>query len=121
MVETSSIKIILWESQVEKLEKGQNYILRNLRLKESCREKYVNTPKTGEFKFEAAKELNNLAEADNLPLETICTISADIVGITSITKSHSCVGGTCKGKVVAEDDLLGICSSCEMKQKISCC
>ena len=42
----------------------------------------MNTPKTGEFKFEAAKELNNLAESDNLPLEPICTISADIVGIT---------------------------------------
>ena len=99
--ETSSIKIILWESEVEKLEKGETYIFRNLRLKESRGEKYVNTSKTGEFKFEAAKELNNLAEADNLPLETICTISADIVGITSITKSLSCVGGTCKGKVVA--------------------
>ena len=31
------------------------------------------------------------------------------------------MGGTCKGKVVAEDDLLGICSTCKMKQKISCC
>ena len=111
----------MWESEVEKLEKGKTYILRNLRLKESRGEKYVNTPKTGELKFEAAKELNNLAEADNLPLETICTLSADIVGITSITKSLSCVGGTCKGKVVAEDDLLGICSTCKMKQKISCC
>ncbi|CAB4003729.1 Hypothetical predicted protein [Paramuricea clavata] len=114
--ETSSINIILWESEVEKLEEGQTYILSNLRLKESHGEKYVNTPKTGEFKFEAGEELKDLAEADSLPLEIISTISADIVGIASITKSLSCMG--CKGKVVAEDDFLGVCSTCKMKQKI---
>ena len=27
----------------------------------------INAPKTGEFKFEAGKQLKNLAEADSLP------------------------------------------------------
>ncbi len=119
--ETSSIKIMLWEDDVEKLEKGQTYILRNLRLKESCGEKYVNTPKTGEFKFEDAIDLNSLAEADDLPLETVSTISADIIGISSLTKSLLCVG--CKGKVDAKGNVFGVCSAstCKMKQKISSC
>ena len=46
---TSSIKVILWENHVDELEEGRTYILRNLRLKESRGDKYVNTPKTGEF------------------------------------------------------------------------
>ena len=117
--ETSSIKIILWENEVEKLEKGETYILRNLCLKECHGEKYVNTPKTGKFKFEAGKELNNLAEADNLPLKTTCTISADIV-VSPASQNPSHVWEV-HGKVVAEDDFLGICSTCKVKQKISCC
>ena len=117
--ETSLIKVILWESHVDELEKGQTYILRNLRLKESRGEKYMNTPKTGEFTYENATELERLADTDDIELEAVYTISATIIGISSVTKSLSCIA--CKGKVEVQDEKFAVCNTCKMKQKTSAC
>ena len=117
--QTSSIKVILWESFVDKLEKGETYILHNLRLKESHGEKYVNTPKTGEFTYEVADKLEHLADTDDTELESVCTVTATIIGITSVTKSVFCVA--CKGKVEHKDVNFAVCNICKMKQKMSAC
>ena len=118
--ETSSIKVVLWESHVDQLQQGDTYILSNLRLKECRGEKYVNTPKTGEFAFKAVEKLANLADHDHIELETIHTKTATIVGINSVTKSLSCVG--CKGKAEVDvNSKFAVCSTCKMQQKTSAC
>ena len=74
--ETNSIKVILWENHVDKLEEGRTYNLRNLQLKESHGDKYVNTPKTGEFTCEAAAELDHLADNHHIDLQTVHSVSS---------------------------------------------
>ena len=93
----SSIKLVLWESHVDGLEKGETYILRNLWLKESRGEKYVNTPKTWEYSYKLAPPLEQLAESEHVELEKIKETIGTVIGINKVAKSLSCV--TCEGKV----------------------
>jgi hypothetical protein len=116
---TSSIKLVLWETHVDCLEEGKTYNLNNLRLKENRGEKYVNTPKTGEFTFKVAEDLGQLAATDDIELETVRTITATIIGVSSVTKSMGCVA--CKGKVEEKDVMIAVCNSCKMRQKTSAC
>ena len=46
---TSSMKVVLWEDNVDQLHQNKTYLLKNLKVKVSNRERYLNTPKDDEF------------------------------------------------------------------------
>ena len=46
---TGYIKVVLWENNVNTLEVNTAYNLKNLRVKSSNNEKYLNTPKGEDF------------------------------------------------------------------------
>ena len=93
--------------------------MNNLRLKDSRGDRYVNTPKTGEFTFKIAEDLQQVAATDDIEFKTIRTITATIVGVSNVTKSMGCV--VCKGKVEVKDGMIAVCSICKVKQKTMAC
>ena len=46
---TSSIKVVLWEDNVNQLQKNKTYLLKNLEVKLTNKEKYLNNLKDDEF------------------------------------------------------------------------
>ncbi len=121
---TSSTKLILWEQHVDSLELNKTYLLKNLRLKATKTDRYLNTAKTEKFTFsETQPSEYPLVEVDqSLSVVTSTTWTAKILGIQQITKQASCV--SC-GKSVNQlsNGILGECSSksCGMNQVLSSC
>ena len=62
---TTSTKLILWEDYVNSLEVNKTYLLKNLRVKITKNERYLNTAKTEKFTFmEATPFADPLVEID---------------------------------------------------------
>ncbi len=119
---TTSTKLILWEDYVNSLEVNKTYLLKNLRVKITKNERYLNTAKTEKFTFmEATPFADPLVEIDeDLSVITTTTWNVRILGIQQISKQHSC--SSC-GKTVNEspNGILGECTStlCKMNQLFS--
>lgn len=62
---TSSIKLILWEQEVESIEEGKTCLLKNIRMKESQGERYVNTAKDEKFEFEETETFDKVVEVED--------------------------------------------------------
>ena len=48
---TTSVKLFLWENNVDMLELNKTYILQNIKIKRSKNEMYLNTTKADKFTF----------------------------------------------------------------------
>ena len=122
---TSSMKVVLWEDNVDQLQQNKTYLLKNLKVKVSNRERYLNTPKDDEFTAsEEAPFKKPLVQFQKGLFEIeSSTISGTIIGIHETKTNLSCV--SCK-KIVCrcpDDDDLGECQSqtCKLKQMLSLC
>lgn len=120
---TSSIKVILWETNVEKLEKNKTYLLKNLKVKVSNKERYLNTPKGKEFTAtETTAFKKPLVQVQQCLFDMVSsTISGKIIGIQQTNNTRSCI--SCKKPVLpcADDDDLGECQSCKLVQILTAC
>lgn len=120
---TSSIKVILWETNVEKLEKNKTYLLKNLKVKVSNKERYLNTPKGEEFiATETTPFKKPLVQVQQGLFDMVSsTISGKIIGIQQTTNTRSCI--SCKKQVLPcpDDDDLGECQSCKLVQMLTAC
>ena len=88
---TGSIKAILWQSRVDTLKENTTYILKNLKIKTSRGEKYLNTPKDEEFQATETTPFNQpLVQVDGLQFELASsTISAKVIGVHQVTNTIS--------------------------------
>ena len=122
---TSSMKVVLWEDNVEQLHKNKTYILKNLKVKVSNRERYLNTPKGDEFTAtEAAAFKKPLVQVQEGLFDIASsTISGKIIGIHQTNNTLSCV--SCKKTVspCPDHDNLGECQSptCKLMQMVTSC
>ena len=118
---TSSIKAILWECSVDALKANKTYILKNLKLKTSRCQRYLNTAKDEEFLATETTPFDQpLVEIDNVDL-TSTTMSAKVIGLQELTSTMSCIA--CKKTVTpcTDDDLLGECETCNLIQILDAC
>ena len=119
---TSSTKVVLWEDYVGSLELNKTYLLRNLRVKVTKTDRYLNTTKTEKFTYtETGPFTHPLVDvAEELSVITSMTWTGRILGIQQVVKTRSC--RSC-GKTVNEqaNGVLGECSSCKMSQVLSLC
>ncbi|CAB3984223.1 Hypothetical predicted protein, partial [Paramuricea clavata] len=80
---TSYIRLVLWEQYVDTLKAGTTYMFKNLRLKVTNRDRYLNTAKTETFLFDETTPFEQaLVEVDKGHLVmTTSDVSGKIVGI----------------------------------------
>ena len=80
---TGYIKVVLWENNVNTLEVNTSYNLKNLRVKSSNNEKYLNTPKGEDFVSTETTPFDHpcVNVEEDLNKMVTATISARIMGI----------------------------------------
>ncbi|CAB4011402.1 Hypothetical predicted protein [Paramuricea clavata] len=119
---TSSIKLTLWGNNVDTLALNDTYILKNLQVKSFNDTKFLNTAKGEECVHEESTPFEQACVSiDNITDFAEKTIFAKVLGIHQVTRSLSCV--SCNKKVVPnpDDDSLGACESCYLKQLTETC
>ncbi|XP_015779239.1 PREDICTED: uncharacterized protein LOC107357102 [Acropora digitifera] len=120
---TSSIKVILWESYAETLTLNSTYLLKNLKVKISRNERYLNTAKDVPFQFTETSPFTQQLVDVNAELASMVasTINGKIIGFLQINNSIGCI--SCKKKVIPNPDNqdLGKCEDCNLMQIVSSC
>ena len=96
--------------------------MRNLRVKVTKTDRYLNTAKTEKFTYTETEPFTHplVDVAEELSVITSMTWTGQILGIQQVVKTLSC--RSC-GKTVNEqaNGVLGECSSCKMSQVLSSC
>lgn len=120
---TSSIKVILWESYTETLMLNSTYVFKNLKVKISKNERYLNTAKDVPFQFTETSPFTQPLVDVNAELASMVasTINGKIIGFLQINNSIGCI--SCKKKVIPNSDNkdLGKCEDCNLIQIVSSC
>ena len=93
-----------------------------MRLKVGRTERYLNTPKSGEFKAHPSTPFQNaLAEFEDLPATTVST-QCKLLGILECNRKVACI--SCFKKVIPgeeSENILGECDTCKLSQVIQQC
>ena len=101
---TSSIKVILWESYVDTLTLNSTYLFKNLKVKISRNERYLNTAKYVPFQITETSPFNLPLIDVNAELASMVasTINGKKIGFLQINNSIGCI--SCKKKVIPNPD-----------------
>ena len=122
---TDSIKLDLWEENIDKAQEGKTYLFRNLRVKKNSysSEIYLNTAKSDHFIIKETVPFESpLAIAVDLEQLRHVKEKGEIVGIGNVTSYHACY--KCNKKVeMATSDNVAYCTnkSCNLTQKSKAC
>ena len=118
---TGSVKLILWEDNVETLELHKTYLLQNVRVKALKNEKYINTAKSEKFLFSVADEFEaNLAPVDNdITGLATSSVHGKIVGVLNASYTLACL--SCFKKVIPKSEKMSNCQTCKMMQYLKSC
>ena len=109
---TGCTKMVLWQEHVDTLQPKKMYEFKNLRLKCTKQERYLNTMKSEEF---TAIECVPPAE----PLVKVTPIR--ILGVRNAYKNLLCVSCNKKVRAKPNHDTLMVCQSCSLTQPLSTC
>ena len=114
---TGSTRLTLWQTDIDKLEVGTSYKLKNLILKSFDGSRYL-CPKS-DWSFETCGDVNAIKDIEDDKKEIV---GASITGL-SITVRVSCL--SCKSTLEKIDEAtagkLGKCTKCYIIQKIDKC
>ena len=120
---TSSAKLTLWENYVGCLNINQTFDFKNVRVKGYGMDRYLNTPMKETFLYTPCAAFEQaLATVDSYLMESAISrmIEGWIIGVQKSTRSLAC--NACqKNVVVNPDNILAVCSSCNLKQTQSSC
>ena len=106
--EIASVKLVLWGDCVDTLDVKVTYNFENLRLKVGRTERYLNTPKSGEFKAHPSTPFQNaLAEFEDLPATTVFT-QCKLLGVQQCNRKVACI--SCFKKVIPDEESENILS-----------
>ena len=111
---TAYEKIVLFENDIDTLEKGKTYKFENVMVNEFQKEKYRQIPRTGS-KLTEIENLEVVVVEDAVP-DTPTIPSAEVVGVLSMNTFISCIN--CKSKITKTSDTMGQCTKCSMKQSL---
>ena len=92
--EHGTIKIILWQDDISKVEDGGTYQFKNLRLKKNKvnGELYVNPAKHGSQITPSPSFTTNPAEPKDVPTEfVVSAVSGEVMGVSDIHLHYYCV------------------------------
>ena len=115
---TKCCKPQLFGDDVDRVEEGKTYILKNLRVKISKNVRFLNSTKAEKFACEEVLDLDGVVDLDDIDSLTKVSMTAKIVGVHKVRKIFHCV--TCNRKVEVSSRLAH-CESCSMDMMISAC
>ena len=119
---TAQCRVVLWETEVGKLELDKSYRLENVAVRVFNDVKHLSfTEGTVVALIEDITEIADppLAKDGQLFQEKNLVLEGEVVGVMSVEEYVCCVG--CQGKVIRETDVIGECGRCKMKVKMSRC
>jgi len=115
----TSVKLVLYNDDVNTLSLGKSYIIKNVRLHSYKDTMYLNTTTERAFEYE---EIDTMSDVRNTNVATEVKILCKIVGVTGIYLNHNCIN--CSKKITSElnkDDSSLICNHCQAIMKLSNC
>ena len=119
---TGSIKVILWELDVDQVEEGKTYFLRNLRLKKNklSGDLFVNPAKdNSKICPSDAFPSDSLKPPQSVPLElVISTITGEVIAVNKSSLNFCCF--RCHKTVeLLKDKIIAYCRNCSLKLKFA--
>ena len=111
-----SSKIVLWNNDIGRLEIGNSYVLKNVVVKSYQNDKSLHFPKQGAT-IEEINDIGTVAPDDTPTYDNVT--SSEVAGILSFDDYLMCI--ICKSKVQLKDDKSGICTNCNLIQKVNLC
>jgi hypothetical protein len=116
---TASFKVVLWGDHVDSLTLNQTYLFKNIRVKITKYERYLNTPRSDEF---TANEIEPFTDP-LVPLEqevnTTSIITGSIIGVHKTFKTLICQ--SCQKRSIDVSGNLAVCQACELSQVPASC
>lgn len=116
---TAWLKVVLWGKHVDSLQLHRTYLLKNLRIKVTKYERYLNTPRNDDFSASECEEFTTPLVPVEEDVNTMSTFSGHILGIQTATKSLLCLG--CNKKSIEPTGNKAICQSCGLTQSAKAC
>ena len=114
---TNSIKLVLYDQDVNTLTEGKSYILKNVRLYTFKDKVYVNSTAERKFDFE---EIDTISDPIDVNVGTEVKMLCKIVGVASIHLTRFCVSCTKKLNIVDFDKTID-CNHCHGTMLVDSC
>ncbi|CAB4025533.1 Hypothetical predicted protein [Paramuricea clavata] len=116
---TACVKVVLWGRYVNSLEINKTYLFKNLRVKVTKYERYLNTPRKDDFTATQCQEFDTPLVPLEEDVNTISTFSGSILGVQKASKSLACVG--CHKRSVNVEGNKAVCQACDLSQIATRC
>ena len=116
---TACVKLVLWGQHTDSLVVDETYVFKNLRIKATKYERYLNTPCSDEFTATQCLPFTTPLVPAEQDVSTAATISGTILGVQKNTKSLCCV--SCHRRAITISGDMGVCQSCELSQLPESC
>ena len=114
------IKLVLWDAFVDTLDVNHTYVFKNVRIKCTKFENYLNTPKNEEFAAVDAPAFDVPVASYEEEIDTTTEVMAKILGVQQASKSLSC--NACQKQVLEIfSPKKAVCRSCNLHQVPSTC
>jgi hypothetical protein len=105
--------------KVNCLEINKTYLFKNLRVKVTKYERYVNTPRKNDFTVTQCQEFDTPLVPLEQDVNTISTFSGSILGVQKASKSLACIG--CHKRSVNVEGNKAVCQACDLSQIATRC
>ena len=115
----SSIRGVLWESQVDVLTLEKTYIFKNARVLQYNDSKYLSFPDNSFEPTDDVEVLDFEEEMTEFSMSQPTIVVAEIVEVNRVEKYISC--RNCSSKVNKKTEHTGECSKCKSRMKLSRC
>ena len=114
---TSPARITLWERDIGQLTEGNSYRFTDIVVRMYQQEKYLSVPKDSATITEI-EDIGEVAE-DDLPEQFVTVYDCQVIGVKSLDSFAACLD--CKCKVEPSTSNIGVCTKCNMQQRIDIC
>ena len=113
-----SIRIVLWQDNIDKLMEGKSYRIQNVLLRQYEGIKYLSFSESAVL--QEIEDIGDVISDEDLQsCEDAQTAEGEIVAVLAVDMYTSCI--SCNGKVKNLNDVLGECMKCNAKVKLVCC
>ena len=114
------IRLVLWETNVGKLQLGSSYRLENVTVRDYCMKRYLSFSEDAVIRdVDDIGETETIDGSEDEQAPDANVFDGEIVAVVQCDSYLSCV--SCRGKVKSVNDVIGECGKCSIKQKLSKC
>ena len=117
---TGYIKLVLWDNYVNTLDLEHTYVLKNVRIKSTKFENYLNTPKDEDFAAVDVAAFDVPVAVYEDEIDTTVEVMAKILGVKRASRTLSC--NDCRRETVdVVSPNMAVCRFCKLQQVSSTC